>query len=123
MYVALSDAECLRLAARHNIIGHFHCEMSHRDYVSIVHKQSFNVCMIFFCFMWDACLTLKLESCRLRLYVMYNKDVSTDATPPPNTEWKKSCSQCLFYLLIICTVPMHVYIMAKCKHDCHGFLL
>ena len=40
VYVALSDAECLRLAARHNINGHFHCEMSHRDYVSIVHKQS-----------------------------------------------------------------------------------
>ena len=34
VYVALSDAECLRLAARHNINGHFHCEMSHRDYVS-----------------------------------------------------------------------------------------
>eukprot|EP00731_Ephydatia_muelleri_P017004 Em0010g102a len=32
VYVALSDAECLRLAARHNINGHFHCEMSHRDY-------------------------------------------------------------------------------------------
>ena len=29
-----TDAECLRLAARHNINGHFHCEMSHRDYVS-----------------------------------------------------------------------------------------
>ena len=33
VYVALSDAKCLRLAARHNINGHFHCEMFHRDYV------------------------------------------------------------------------------------------
>ena len=35
VFLALSDAECLRLAARHNIKGHFHCELSHRDYVSI----------------------------------------------------------------------------------------
>ena len=33
VYVGLTDAECLRLAARHNINGHFHHEMTHRDYV------------------------------------------------------------------------------------------
>ena len=31
VYVALSDAECLRLAARHNINGHFHCEIIWRN--------------------------------------------------------------------------------------------
>lgn len=34
VYAGLTDAECLRLAARHNINGHFHHEMTHRDYVS-----------------------------------------------------------------------------------------
>ena len=26
---------------------------------------------------------------------MENKDISVDATPQANTDWKKSCSQCL----------------------------
>ena len=34
VFVGLIDAECLRLAARHNINRYFHHEMTHRGYVS-----------------------------------------------------------------------------------------
>ncbi len=34
VFVGLTDSECLRLAARHNINGHFHHQMTHREYVS-----------------------------------------------------------------------------------------
>lgn len=34
IYVGLTDDESLRLAARHNINGHFIHKMTHRDYVS-----------------------------------------------------------------------------------------
>lgn len=34
VYCGLSDEECLRVASRHNINGHFHHEMTYSDYVS-----------------------------------------------------------------------------------------
>ena len=33
VYCGLSDEECLRLSARHNINGHFNHKMQHKDYV------------------------------------------------------------------------------------------
>lgn len=44
VFVGMTDAECLRLAARHNINGHFHHEMTHRDYVSYI--IFYNTCML-----------------------------------------------------------------------------
>jgi hypothetical protein len=34
IYCGLTDEECLRLASRHNVNGHFIHQMTHRDYVS-----------------------------------------------------------------------------------------
>ena len=35
VYVGLTDEEALWLASRHNANGHFHHQMTHRDYVSM----------------------------------------------------------------------------------------
>jgi hypothetical protein len=67
VYCGLTDEECLRLSARHNVNGHFNHKMQHKDYV---------------------------EACRARLFVMEGKDCE-DETPSPSLTWKNACKSCI----------------------------
>ena len=90
VYIGLTDEEALRLAARHNINGHFNHKMTHRDYVSksffvAVLINNYCTCVIKFC-------TIQLEVCRSRLFAIAGKNLSDDV-PAPSIEWKRECGK------------------------------
>ena len=46
IYCGLTDEEALRVAARHNVTGHFHHSLTHQDYVSIQYIPIDNVLIL-----------------------------------------------------------------------------
>ncbi len=57
---------------------------------------------------------LQLQACRSRLFIMEEKDPSTDPTPVPTAVWKKSCVECI--LPPVSCLHLLTYCIINCVH-------